>query len=131
MTALPMIEPTPLPSKLRLLVTHTDEGFLSLHNCCLITYIVYLHVKNILLRYLSEIVYLSRYIVVILDCHSSDEKLSYRLNAINLLYCMVVSLVIGIGRSNWPYNEQSPSVCHQVNQSTGLMANVHLQYIVR
>ena len=33
--------------------------------------------KNIPLRYLSKIVYLSRYAVVILDCHSSDKELSY------------------------------------------------------
>ena len=53
-------------------------------------------------------VYLSRYAVVILDCHSSDEELSCRLDATDLLPCVVVSLVISIGRSNWLDDERSP-----------------------
>ena len=68
-----MTEPTPPPSKLQLLVARTDEGFSVqlLLAVCLITYMVYLHVvKNIPLRYLFEIVHLSRYAVVILDRHS-------------------------------------------------------------
>ena len=65
--------------------------------------------KYLPLRYLSEIVHLSRYAVVILDRHSSDEELSCRLDATDLLPCVVVSLVISIGRSNWLDNERSPS----------------------
>ena len=92
---------------------------------------VYLHIKNIPLRYPSKIVYLSRYAVVIFDRHSSDEELSCWLDAIDLLPCVVVSLVISIGLSKWPNDERSPSVCHQVNQSTGLMAKAHFQYVIR
>ena len=78
---------------------------------------LYTNRKNIPLRYLSEIVHLSRYAVVILDRHSSDEELSCRLDATDLLPCVVVSLVISIGRSNWLDDERSPLVCHQDNQS--------------
>ena len=61
------------------------------------------------LRYLSEIVHLSRYAVVICDRHSSDKELSCRLDATDLLPWVVVSLVISIGRSNWLDDERSPS----------------------
>ena len=65
--------------------------------------------KIIPLRYLSEIVHLSRYAVVILNCHSSDKELSFRLNVIDFLYRVVVSLVISISRSNWLDDKRSPS----------------------
>ena len=35
-----------------------------------------------------------------------------------LLPCVVVSLVISIGQSNWLDDKRSPSVCHQNNQSS-------------
>ena len=89
------------------------------------------YMKNIPLRYLSEIVHLSRYVVVILDRHSSDKELSWWLDAINLFLCVIVRLVISIGQNNWLDDKRSSSVCHQVNQNTGLMAKAHFQYIIR
>ena len=65
--------------------------------------------KYLPLRYLSEIVHLSRHVVVIRDRHSSDEELSCWLDATDLLPCVVVSLVISISRTNWLDDEQSPS----------------------
>ena len=69
--------------------------------------------KNIPLRDLSEIIYLSRHTVSHpRSLHYAARKLSCRLDATDLLSYVVVSLVISIGRSNWPDDERSPSVCH-------------------
>ena len=83
------------------------------------------------LRYLSDIIHLLRHAVVILDRHISDEELSCRLDATDLLSCVIVSLVISIGQGNWPDDNRSPLVCHQVKRSTGLIAKTHLQYVIR
>ena len=76
--------------------------------------------KSIPLRYLSKIVYLSKYAIVIFDCHNSDKELSCWLGAINLLLCVVVSLVISISWSNWQDNKQSLSEISSSYQSSWL-----------
>ena len=50
----------------------------------------------------------------------SDEELSCWLDAIDLLPCVVVSLVISIGRSNWLDDERSPSEIPSDSQSDWL-----------
>ena len=58
-------------------------------------------------RYLSEIVHLSRRHPQ--SSQYAARKLSCRLDATDLLPCVVVSLVISIGRSNWLDDKRSPS----------------------
>ena len=65
----------------------------------------------------------------------SDEELSCRLDAIDLLPCVVVSLVISIGRSDWLDDERSPSEMPLGSQSNWLddegLTDIHLQYVIK
>ena len=55
---------------------------------------------------------------VILDCRSTGRgSWAVSWTQLILLSCVVVSLVISIGWSNWLDDERSPLVYHQVNQS--------------
>ena len=120
-----MTKLTPPPSKLRLLVACTDKSFSSLHRCLLanlcgclpvrtITYVVYLHDGNIFCSNIYlQIVHLSRYEVIILECHlvtKCDRSVGCNQTS-SLVKTSASSLVLV--RVYWLDDEGSPSVCHR------------------
>ena len=119
----PTTEPTLPPSKLRLLVMRTDEGYsfrnrYLLANLCsywpvwTITYVVYLHVGNIFrLNIYLQIVHLSRYEVIILERHlvaRSDRSVGCN-QTFSLVKTSALSLVLV--RVYWRDDKGSPLVC--------------------